>query len=195
RNARPARAERKPRPARATATGGATRVDRPGPHTPQQARPTRPGSAESHPDPAESAGDDRTRGRRAATLGTRPATPPGTTAGPPATPAPPYVRGTRLPPPRARHLLPPEVMLFATGRHRAARDLEPELAALCRMCQIPTSLAEASAYLLRSLDDTRALVRRGVDAGLLGADVPELGLAGRPPLALLHRVHQGLLRR
>jgi hypothetical protein len=62
------------------------------------------------------------------------------------------------------------------------------------MCQIPTSIAEVSVYLSRSLDETRALVLHGIDCGLLVAEVAELGLAGRPPLALLHRVHQGLLR-
>ncbi|WP_203612426.1 DUF742 domain-containing protein, partial [Amycolatopsis sp. SID8362] len=100
------------------------------------------------------------------------------------------------PPPQPRHLLPPEVMLFATGRHRTATTppLDPDLNALCRMCQIPTSIAEVSAYLRQSLDATRTLVQRGIDTGLLVADVADLGREGRPPLALLHRVHQGLLR-
>ncbi|NBH05277.1 DUF742 domain-containing protein [Amycolatopsis sp. SID8362] len=87
-------------------------------------------------------------------------------------------------------------MLFATGRHRTATTppLDPDLNALCRMCQIPTSIAEVSAYLRQSLDATRTLVQRGIDTGLLVADVADLGREGRPPLALLHRVHQGLLR-
>ncbi len=151
-------------------------------------RPQRPGR------PTDQA-DDRTRGRRAASLGTRPAEPGSEPLDVPEPPRPrPYVRGTTPPPPRARHVLPPEVMLFATGRHRGAGPLDPDLAALCRMCQIPTSIAEVSVYLTRSLDDTRVLVRHGIDRGLLVAEVAELGLAGRPPLALLHRVHQGLLR-
>lgn len=105
----------------------------------------------------------------------------------------PYVRG-QLPPPRARNVLPPEVMLSATGLHRAAGGaLDPDLAAVCRMCQIPTSIAEVSAYLGQPLDTTRALVQYGVEAGLLVAACAELA-AGRPPLALLHRVHEGLLR-
>ncbi|MEV7096243.1 DUF742 domain-containing protein [Amycolatopsis sp. NPDC051045] len=163
----------------------------------EAARPRRPG------EPGESVEHHRTRGRRAAGLGTRPEEPGPPVPGPPTRepldgPEPPrprpYVRGTAPPPPRARHVLPPEVMLFATGRHRGAGRLEPDLAALCRMCQIPTSIAEVSAYLIRSLDDTRALVQRGIDCGLLVAEVAQLGRAGRPPLALLHRVHQGLLR-
>jgi hypothetical protein len=106
----------------------------------------------------------------------------------------PYVRGTRLPPPPARPALPPEVMLTTTGRHRALGGLDPELAAVCRMCQIPTSVAEVSAYLLRPLEVTRSLVLRGIEDGLIVAQVAELGVIGRPPLDLLHRVHQGLLR-
>ncbi|WP_290062062.1 DUF742 domain-containing protein [Amycolatopsis solani] len=180
-----------------------------GPHRNGAGEPTRkPRPGQPH-DPAE---DDRTRGRRAASLGTRleepgttaPNTPAAGTAAP-STPAAntvpttrerprPYVRGSTPPPPRARHLLPPEVMLFATGRHRGAAGLDQDLAALCRMCQIPTSIAEVSAYLRQSLDATRDLVQHGIDRGLLVADVAELGTAGRPPLALLQRVHQGLLR-
>ncbi|WP_143265584.1 DUF742 domain-containing protein, partial [Amycolatopsis lexingtonensis] len=107
----------------------------------------------------------------------------------------PYVWGSKSPPPQPRHVLPPEVMLFATGRHRTATTgLDPDLAALCRMCQIPTSIAEVSAYLRLSLDATRALAQHGIDRGLVVADVADLGREGRPPLALLQRVHQGLLR-
>ncbi|RSD17124.1 DUF742 domain-containing protein [Amycolatopsis eburnea] len=138
--------------------------------------------------PADPTGDDRTRGRRSATLGTRPEDPRTTRDRPR-----PYVRGSTPPPPQPRHVLPPEVMLFATGRHRAAGTLDPDLNALCRMCQIPTSIAEVSAYLRQSLDATRTLVQRGIDSGLLVADVADLR-EGRPPLALLQRVHQGLLR-
>jgi hypothetical protein len=111
------------------------------------------------------------------------------------TPRPrPYVRGTRPPRPGPRHPLPPEVMLTTTGRHRSATGLDPDLAAVCRMCQIPTSVAEVAAYLMRPLDVTRALVLRGIRDGLLLARGVDLGVADRPPLELLHRVHQGLLR-
>jgi len=105
----------------------------------------------------------------------------------------PYVRG-QLPPQRARNLLPPEVMLSTTGRHRTAGPLDADIAAVCRMCQIPTSIAEVSAYLLQPLDITRALVQYGLETGLLVARANELGAAGRPPLELLHRVLDGLLR-
>jgi hypothetical protein len=111
------------------------------------------------------------------------------------TPGPrPYVRGTRVPRPGPRHPLLPEVMLTTTGRHRTTAGLDPDLAAVCRMCQIPTSVAEVAAYLLRPLDVTRALVLRGIEDGLLVARGADLGAADRPPLELLHRVHQGLLR-
>lgn len=106
----------------------------------------------------------------------------------------PYTRDTVWPPQRERNVLPPEVIVTSTGRHRAAGPLDLDLAAVCRICQIPTSIAEVSAYLMRSLDATRALVQHGINTGLLVAEAAELGVAGRPPLALLHRVHQGLLR-
>ena len=106
----------------------------------------------------------------------------------------PYVRGTRVPRPGPRHPLAPEVMLTTTGRHRTATGLDPDLTAVCRMCQIPTSVAEVAAYLMRPLDVTRALVQRGIRDGLLVARGVDLGVTDRPPLELLHRVHQGLLR-
>lgn len=159
--------------------GGATlRTPAHGTEVPTRPRPAEP-RPESHPRPPEDAspvGDPEPRGPR------RPVA------------ARPYVRGSVPPPPRVRNGLPPEVIVRATGRHRRAAPLDLELAAVCRMCQIPTSLAEVSAYLVRSLDVTRALVHHGIDAGLLVAEAADLGVAGRPPLALLHRVHQGLLR-
>ncbi|WP_439378714.1 DUF742 domain-containing protein [Amycolatopsis lexingtonensis] len=184
-------------PGEATGARAAHRELRPGRSADPSPDP-RPGrSARPSPDPrpgrpVDPAEDDRTRGRRAASLGNR--------LEEPAAPRParerPYVRGSKPPPPQPRHVLPPEVMLFATGRHRTATatGLDPDLAALCRMCQIPTSIAEVSAYLRQSLDATRALAQHGIDRGLVVADVADLGREGRPPLALLQRVHQGLLR-
>lgn len=193
-------------------TGPGDAADQPPSHTTGRQNTPKPADPASHtaaprntPNPGETAAHTPSRGtaapRSPEPAGQRTAEPTPGAGIPthrigeadPGTP-PPYVRGSIPPPPRARHLLPPEVIVSATGRHRRAGALAPDLAAVCRMCQIPTSVAEVSAYLLRSLDDTCALVREGVDAGLLVAETADLGVAGRPPLALLHRVHQGLLR-
>jgi hypothetical protein len=182
--ATPAKPGARPAPAKpATRT---TPAQRPAPATPStSATPTAPADPAARPAPARHSAPSRAAADGSAREPLDLREPPRPR---------PYVRGTRVPQPGPRHPLLPEVMLSTTGRHRTTAGLDPDLAAICRMCQIPTSVAEVAAYLLRPLDVTRALVLRGIDDGLLVARGAQLGVSDRPPLELLHRVHQGLLR-
>jgi hypothetical protein len=107
----------------------------------------------------------------------------------------PYVRtGGRA---RADHDLRIETMISTkrisvTGYGR--RDISTDHQLICRVCEVPKSVAEIAAYIQAPLGVARVLIGDAITANLLTIHEPVVTIDGRPSMELLQRVYAGLVQ-
>jgi hypothetical protein len=105
----------------------------------------------------------------------------------------PYVRtGGRV---EAAHPLEFESILTSTGRHRdwaGERELADDQLQLCEHCQSPQSVAEIAVALNAPVAVVKVMISDAIERGLLMLHETTPLFAGRPPVALLKRVHASL---
>jgi hypothetical protein len=107
----------------------------------------------------------------------------------------PYVRtGGRVTP---GHVLEFESILTSTGLHENWSG-DPRLGndqmVLCEHCQTPQSVAEIAASLSAPIGLVKVLISDAIDRGLLVLHDAAPTFEGRPPVALLRRVHASLAK-
>ncbi|WP_216215392.1 DUF742 domain-containing protein [Amycolatopsis aidingensis] len=108
----------------------------------------------------------------------------------------PYVRtGGRA---KASYDLRLETMVSSTRLHESPRAMHQPMTAdhrtICTLCGHPQSVAEIAARIKAPLGVARILISDAIDMGLLMIHENAPMANGRPPLELLKRVHDGLLR-
>ncbi|GAB3480993.1 DUF742 domain-containing protein [Amycolatopsis cihanbeyliensis] len=108
----------------------------------------------------------------------------------------PYVRtGGRA---KATYDLRLETMVSSTRLHESPRAMHQPMTAdhrtICTLSQHPQSVAEIAARIKAPLGVARILISDAIDMGLLMIHENAPMANGRPPLELLKRVHDGLLR-
>jgi hypothetical protein len=105
----------------------------------------------------------------------------------------PYVRtGGRV---EAAHPLEFESILTSTGRHRdRSVELADDQLQLCEHCQSPQSVAEIAVALNAPVAVVKVMISDAIERGLLMLHETTPLFAGRPPVALLKRVHASLSR-
>jgi hypothetical protein len=107
----------------------------------------------------------------------------------------PYVRtGGRV---EAAHPLEFESILTSTGRHRdwaGTGKLAADQLQLCEHCQSPQSVAEIAVALDAPVAVVKVMISDAIERGLLMLHETTPLFAGRPPVALLKRVHASLSR-
>jgi hypothetical protein len=105
----------------------------------------------------------------------------------------PYVRtGGRV---EAAHPLEFESVLTSTGRHRewaGNGELGDDQLQLCEHCQSPQSVAEIAVALDAPVAVVKVMISDAIERGLLMLHETTPLFSGRPPVALLKRVHASL---
>ncbi|WP_412747134.1 DUF742 domain-containing protein [Krasilnikovia sp. MM14-A1004] len=105
----------------------------------------------------------------------------------------PYVRaGGRV---ETAHPLQIESLLSSTGVHHhwaGEPDLDDDEIQLCENCMSPQSVAELAVALHAPVGLVKVLIGDAIDRGLLMMHKSATTGAGRPPVALLKRVHASL---
>lgn len=90
-----------------------------------------------------------------------------------------------------------ETMLATTRlglTSQALGDLTTDLRMMCRLCQDPRSVAEIAVYLHAPLGVARVLIGDALRANQLTILTSEHTVGGRPSMALMLRVYEGLRR-
>ncbi|GGP68139.1 DUF742 domain-containing protein [Saccharothrix coeruleofusca] len=107
----------------------------------------------------------------------------------------PYVRaGGRA---EAAHDLQFETVLTATGLHEewpGERELDEDQMRICRQCESPQSVAEIAVAIDAPIGVAKVLIGDALDLGLLVPHDTAPIFDGKPPLALLKRVHASLAK-
>ncbi|MFE5285996.1 DUF742 domain-containing protein [Nocardia sp. NPDC056611] len=83
-------------------------------------------------------------------------------------------------------------LLIDSARGITTRHTAPEYAAIVRLCQTPTSVAEVSAHLRLPLAVTKVLVGDLIDDGRLLFRSPPSPTGNSADMALLHAVLEGI---
>ncbi|MFD2420500.1 DUF742 domain-containing protein [Amycolatopsis pigmentata] len=107
----------------------------------------------------------------------------------------PYVRaGGRA---EAKHQLEFETVVSSTGLHESwpgERELSEDQLLICEHCDSPRSVAEIAAAINAPIGVAQVLIGDAIDRGLLVLHETAPVFQGRPPLALLKRVHAGIAK-
>lgn len=107
----------------------------------------------------------------------------------------PYIRsGGRA---EAAHDLRFETVLTATGLHEdwpGGRALDEDQLRICRRCESPQSVAEIAVAIDAPIGVAKVLIGDALDLGLLVPHDTAPIFDGKPPLALLKRVHASLAK-
>jgi uncharacterized protein DUF742 len=82
--------------------------------------------------------------------------------------------------------------ISVTGYGR--RDISADHQLICRVCEVPKSVAEIAAHIHAPLGVARVLIGDAITAGLLTIHEPVATANGRPSMELLQRVYDGLVR-
>ena len=82
--------------------------------------------------------------------------------------------------------------ISVTGYGR--RDISADHQLICRLCEVPMSVAEVAAHIHAPLGVARVLIGDAITANLLIIHEPVATAGGRPSMELLQRVYEGLVR-